>query len=592
MVAMQMGDKEASKNYLKKAIGMDENYCDAIILLGDIYNRNGENKDALIQYSKAIMIDSVYSFKRYKSIAEIYYSEKKFDEAVLNFTKFLSFSKISISEKNEVHSKIQNIKFIAEAIKNPVPFSPIKMSSNINSSMPEYYPYMSVDAEQLIFVRLENRNEDFYESKKINGKWSEATRLSSNINTNYNEGGITYSADKNQMYFVRCGDKINGDGSCDIYACIKEGNTWSKPSNQAFNTSLFESMPSFSSDGKTLYFVAANKNCIGGMDIFSTEKTDTGWSVPKNLGITVNTTGNEQFPFIHPDNQTLYFVSDGKPGMGKSDIYYCKKLPNGNWSEAINIGYPINTEGNERGIFVAANGSKAIISRDNNDNGNYDLYEFDLYQNAQPTRVTYLKGVIKDAKTHLPVTANFQLIDLKTGRIVTTSSSNESDGSYLVCIPSGKNYALNVSNIKYLFYSENFLLKDAKDSLPFEKNVDLQLIEVGKSVILKNIFFATNQFELQPESMVELKKLYEFLRTNPTVKILIAGHTDNSGNPIHNLELSNNRAKAVFDYLIDNKIATNRLQYKGYGETKALVANDSPENKALNRRTEFIITEK
>jgi outer membrane protein OmpA-like peptidoglycan-associated protein len=328
------------------------------------------------------------------------------------------------------------------------------------------------------------------------------------------------------------------------------------------------------------------------MDIFSTEKTDTGWSAPKNLGKNINTIGNEQFPFIHPDNQTLYFVSDGKPGMGKSDIYYCKKMPNGTWSEAMNIGYPINTEGDERGIFVAANGTKAIISRDNNGDGNYDLYEFDLHENAQPTRVTYLKGIIKDAKTHLPVAANFQLIDLKTGRIVTASSSNETDGSYLVCIPSGKNYALNVSNIKYLFYSENFALKDTKDSLPFEKNVDLQLIEVGKSVILKNIFFATDQFELQPESKVELKKLLEFLRTNPTVKILVAGHTDNSGNPKHNLELSESRAKAVFDYLIENKIATNRLQYKGYGETKSLVANDSPENKAMNRRTEFIITEK
>jgi outer membrane protein OmpA-like peptidoglycan-associated protein/Tol biopolymer transport system component len=466
------------------------------------------------------------------------------------------------------------------------------MGSNINSAAPDYYPYLSVDGENLIFVRQENKNEDFYQSKKINGKWSEAQRMPAPINTPYNEGGISYSADKNEMYFVRCGDKVNGDGSCDIYACYKEGKNWSKPMNQGFNTASFESMPSFSSDGKTLYFVAANKNCIGGMDIFSTEKTSTGWSEPKNLGKNINTTGNEQFPFIHPDNQTIYFVSDGRAGMGRSDIYYSRKMPNGAWSEAVNIGYPINTEGDERGIFITVDGKSAIVSRDENGNGNYDLYQFDLYEKAQPIRVTYVKGIITDAKTHLPVAADFQLIDLKTGKIITESSSNETDGSYLVSIPSGKNYALNVSNKKYLFYSENFSLKDKTDSIPYEKNVELQAIEIGKSVVLKNIFFETDKYDLKPESKVELKKLLEFLTTNPTVKILIAGHTDNVGNPAHNLELSDNRAKSVYDFLVENKVDASRIKFKGYGETHPLVKNDSPENKAMNRRTEFVITEK
>jgi outer membrane protein OmpA-like peptidoglycan-associated protein/tetratricopeptide (TPR) repeat protein len=592
VVAMQMGDKEAAIKELNKAIQEDKTYCDAYVLLGDLQNKNGATDEAISTYKKAMAIDSVYCFKRYRTIAEIKSSEKKFDEAIKYYQQYCLFSKVSENEKTEIKRKIESCKFTDEAIKNPVPFHPKPLGSGVNSPLPDYYPYLSVDGENLIFVRLENRNEDFYQSKKINGKWSEAEKMPAPINTNYNEGGITFSPDKNEMYFVRCGDKINGDGSCDIYACYKEGKGWSKPSNQGFNTAGFESMPSFSSDGKTLYFVAANKIGLGGMDIYSTEKTESGWSEPKNLGNAINTSGNEQFPFIHPDNQTLYFVSDGKAGMGRSDIFYSRRLPNGTWSEAVNIGYPINTEGDERGIFITADGSNAIISRDNNGDGNYNLYEFELYGKAQPTRVTYVKGIITDAKTHQPIYADFQLIDLKSGKIITQSASNEADGKYLVCIPSGKDYALNVSNKKYLFYSENFSLKDKIDSIPFEKNVELQAIEVGKSVVLKNIFFETDKFDLKPESKVELKKLYAFLVQNPTVKILIAGHTDNSGNPKHNLELSDNRAKSVYDYLIMNKIDASRLQYKGYGETHPLIANDTPENKALNRRTEFVITEK
>ena len=313
------------------------------------------------------------------------------------------------------------------------------------------------------------------------------------------------------------------------------------------------------------------------------------------LGDSINTHGREECPYIAADNQTLYFVSDGHPGFGGTDIFMSRRRADGTWGTPKNLGYPINTPADQTGIIVDPNGQLAYFS-DNRPGGygGMDIYQFNLYDSVRPAPVTYMKGKVYDAKTEAPLAASFNLIDLGTGRSVMQSTSLIGDGTFMVCIPVHKNYALNVSKKGYLFYSENFSLKDSNATLthPYAINIPLQPIDTGASIVLKNVFFPTNKFDLKPESQVELDKLAGFLNLNPTVKILISGHTDNVGEKKLNQVLSENRAKSVLEYLVANGILKERLTFKGYGDSKPVVANDSDEHRQMNRRTEFKVISK
>jgi outer membrane protein OmpA-like peptidoglycan-associated protein len=360
------------------------------------------------------------------------------------------------------------------------------------------------------------------------------------------------------------------------------------------NSSSWDSQPSVSSDGNTLYFTSDRSGGKGKKDIWKTTKNDKGeWTTPVNLGDTINTHNDEMAPFIHPDDQTLYFTSNGHQGMGGYDIFYSRKDSSGNWETPINIGYPINTSDDESCLIVNANGDLAYFSSDRpGGKGSMDIYSFPLYEKARPKRVTYLKGTVYDKVTKNKLEAKFELVDLATGKIYTESFSDKVTGEFLVCLPTEKDYALNVSKDSYLFYSENFTLTGIhSNSDPFLKDIPLQPIKKDEIVILKNIFFDTDKFDLKTESTAELEKLYDLLVKNPKLKIEISGHTDNVGDDKYNQVLSENRAKAVYDYLVLKGIAKERLTYKGYGETKPIETNDTEAGRAINRRTEFKVIE-
>jgi outer membrane protein OmpA-like peptidoglycan-associated protein len=310
---------------------------------------------------------------------------------------------------------------------------------------------------------------------------------------------------------------------------------------------------------------------------------------------TINTPGREETPFIAADNETFYFCSDGHPGMGGTDIFISRRLPNGRWGIPKNLGYPINTNQDETGLIVNPDGKTAYFASDRKGGyGGLDLYQFTLYDSIRPVTVTYMKGIVEDAKTHQPLSASFNLTDLQTGRTIMRSSSAKEDGSFLVCLPVNKNIALNVSKNGYLFYSENFSLQDMPaDAIhPFLKNIPLQPIDTGAIIVLKNIFFETNKYDLKKESQVELDKLVMFLKNNPAIKVEISGHTDNVGTHTSNQVLSENRAKSVTDYLIAHTIPAERLTSRGYAETHPIATNDTPEGRSQNRRTEMKITGK
>ena len=456
-------------------------------------------------------------------------------------------------------------------------------------------PVVTADEETLIFTRMANNNEDFYTSKKLENKWNRAVFLSRNINTEeYNEGTQCISPDGMYLFFTGC-NRPDGNGRCDIYVCKREGKDWSKPFNLGapINTSGWESQPSISADGRTLYFASTRPGGLGSSDIWKTElRSDGEWSNPVNLGPNINTPYDEISPFIHPDDQTLYFSSNGWPGFGNKDLFVSRKDETENFQKPVNLGYPINTSAEESGLMVSSNGRTAFFSSSMKGGfGNMDIYSFELPQSVRPNMVTYVKGRVYDAKTKEPLDANIKITRLKTNKTIFEDISDFETGEFLATMPAaGKSFGLSVDKKGYLFYSENFSLEKPETvDKPFKLSIPLHKIEVGKMVVLKNIFFETNKFDLLPESKAELQEMISFLNSNPTVSIEIGGHTDNVGDEKANQTLSENRANTVYKYLISNKINLSRLTFKGYGESSPMAENTSEDGRQKNRRTEFKI---
>lgn len=593
---IQLENYSDAKTSLEQLTTSDPEFIDAWLLLGELYKEEGDFTKGKAALEKVVSLNPDYSSKGYFFLAECDWSLDLYDECRAACSKFITFPDISKQRKTEADRLISNCEFAVVAVKHPVPFDPKSLGDNVNTEAMEYLPSLTGDEQTIVFTRRvgsgRNLNEDFYESDKKNNEWTTAQPLTG-INSTYNEGAQSMTPDGNTIYFVVC-DKPNGFGGCDIYDTQKNGKTWSEPRNVGAPvcTNAWETQPSISADGKSLFFTSTRVGGKGGSDIWVSNKEKGGkWGVPLNLGDSINTTGDEKSPFIHPDGKTLYFSSNNRPGMGRDDIYYSRKKDDGTWSKAVNLGYPINTKNDENSFIVSLNGQHAYFSSDRFKlNRDMDLYYFDLYKEAQPNSVTYVKGTVTDASDGTPVGADLQLIDLQTGFISGEATADATTGDYLVSIPTGKNYALNVSAKGYLFYSENFSLEDYTNEHPFLINVRLEPIQAGSTVVLKNIFFGTDSYVLKDESKVELNKLIDLLKQNASLKIEISGHTDNQGKEDYNQKLSENRAKAVYDYLVASGIVASRLSYKGYGETKPLTTNDTEEGRSQNRRTEFTVT--
>lgn len=544
-------------------------------------------------------------------LAKMAYEQQDYKNTITYANKSLGVKDSAKNIKDlaqTVQHLLDNANFAQTATNYPVPFKPIHLDSAVNSTYDEYLPTLTADEQTLIFTRRLtgdiNLNEDFYFATRsnIDSTWSQAIPMR-NINTLGDEGAISVSPDGKRLFFA-ARDRADGLGNFDIYYCVKSGEAWDGPYNLGMpvNSRGWESQPSISADGKELYFCSKRKDGYGGVDIWMSQLKGNFWTSPVNLGKNINTPLDEQSPFIHPDGQTLYFSSNGHIGMGDADLYLSRRQADGSWGKAENLGYPINTHANENGLVVSANGQRAYYSSFV-DTARLDLFYFDLPQRAKPNQVTYVKGVVSDARNpKKKLSATIELTDLATGEMLLKTVSDTNSGEFLTTLPIGKNYMYNVSREGYLFYSENFSLKDyqlTNDQQPFLLNIALQPLQrdttkawnVGERVVLKNVFFETDSYQLRPESYPELNKLTALLNNNEQLKIEIGGHTDSTGTVAYNQKLSAERAKAIYDYLISQKIASNRLSYKGYGSSLPVAPNNTPEGRAINRRTEFAILE-
>jgi flagellar motor protein MotB len=356
------------------------------------------------------------------------------------------------------------------------------------------------------------------------------------------------------------------------------------------NTTGWESTPSITADGNVLYFSSNRTGGLGGKDIwYSKMKADGTWAIPVNMGKTINTEGNEMSPFIHFDGKTLYFASDGRPGMGGYDLYMSRMKDDSTWSEPRNLGYPINTYNDEMGLIIDVTGKTAYFSTKRENGNGKDIFYFTLDESIQPDPVSYLKGKVTDKETGKLLKASYELINLSTNKVTVMNTTDE-DGSFLVCIPSGYNYGINVSKTGYLFYSENFMLEGKHTVMePLVKKIALSPVKVGEKMLLSNVFYEIDAWELKKESMQELNNLADLLFSNIDVVVEIGGYTDSTGTDEYNLTLSEKRAISVVNYLISKGVSSDRLKYKGYGNKFPVGDNITSEGRKLNRRTEVKI---
>ncbi|MDA3883165.1 MAG: OmpA family protein [Bacteroidales bacterium] len=588
---------EDAEESLNKALKKDDGFVEAYYLLAGVYVETQRLEKAIEILQTCVDLCGEEYIWTYYKLAFEQVEQGLFRDAQKNLKHLLSQSS-ALSEKEL--KKVQNLKakclVAIKFMEHPVPFDPENLGGNINTEFNDYHPTITVDDQVLIFTSLIPSpqspidQEDLFYSVQTDNGWSPRKSFSEPINTPANQGAQSISADGQRMIFTAC-NMPGGYGSCDIYITEFDGRTWSKPQNigEAINSKYWESQPSLSADGKTLYFVSNRPGGHGKKDMWVSKQTDIGWTPPKNLGEPVNTSGNDESPFIHADGVTLYFASDGHSGVGKSDLYKSTLKDAKHWTTPQNLGYPINTHTAELRIIVNASGEKAYFSSDRYTSlGGQDIYMFDTPDQIRPNSVTYVKGVVSDVETKKRLPANIELYNLHSGAEFYKSKARYADGNFIVPFVEQDEYVLRVWHKGYLFYSENVSLQTIDSSL----DISLQPLIVGSKVILKNVFFDVDSDKLKPESKTELDMIVRFMNQNPTISFEIGGHTDNTGSDARNRELSTERAQAVYNYLIQKGIDANRLAYKGYADTKPVVDNSTKENRAQNRRTELVITKK
>jgi len=584
---------QAEDNF-KEAIEIDNKFYEAYIMLGDLQAKQKRFSEASINYKRAVKLDSLFFKPVFFTLASAEMMSGEYQNALMHFEVYLAQKGMSARNRIVAEKNAINCRFAINAMKNPVPFNPESVGNTINTKDDEYWPSITADGNKMMFTRQRvsgdraSDTEDFYISLFSSDSWNKAYNAGYPLNTKQNEGAQSLSSDGNYMFFTAC-ERADGMGSCDIYFSSFNNGNWSVPVNlrSPVNSPAWESQPSISSDGRSLFFSSSRPGGFGGKDLWLSRLNETNvWTKPVNLGEVINTDGDEMSPFIHFDGKTLYFASDGRAGMGGFDIYYSRMKEDSTWSEPQNLGYPINTYNDEMGLVIESNGQKAYFSSTRNKYDGKDIFSFNLYESARPNPVSYLKGKVYDKETGKLLKADFELINLSTG-IVTAKSSTDETGSFLVCLPSGFNYGINVSKKGYLFYSENFMFEGLHTVVePFNKRIILNPLKVGEMMQLANVFYEIDSWQIKNESLSELSNLADLLSENKNLIVEIGGFTDSTGSSEYNLALSEKRALSVVNYLISNGISSDCLKYKGYGNSQPVGDNITVEGRKLNRRTE------
>ncbi|MFD1873152.1 OmpA family protein [Hymenobacter bucti] len=523
------------------------------------------------------------------------------------FTNYLQTNPNSKSQVETAKLQLQNCDFAAEAMAHPTGPPPERLAAPLNQFRDQYFPVLTADNRSLVFTVRRNPEKQGQENEDLlisavdaSGKFGAPQSISPVINSPENEGAATISGDGKTLVFTSCG-RAGGLGNCDLYISHRRGNQWTAPRNLGVlvNSKAWDSQPSLSADGRTLYFSSNRGGGVGGYDVYvSTIGAEGSWGAARNLGVPINTTRDDLAPFIHASGTTLYYSTNGRVGLGSSDIFRSVLDEKGQWGEPLNVGYPLNTFANEASLFISSDNKRAYYTRtERPQSGDAPglppailLYGSEVPASARARETsTYTQGRVFDAVTKKPIEAMVQLFDLNTNALMQQVYSDGETGEYTAVLNEGRAYAMYAAAPGYLLKSLSFDYSNQQKFDPLTLDIYLDPAKSGRSAVLNNLFFDSNKATLKPRSRTELSRLVEFLRQDPSLRVEVAGYTDNVGTPAANLSLSQRRAQTVLDYLASQGVPAARLRAKGYGETRPLAANDTEVHRAQNRRIELRI---
>lgn len=602
MMADSRMDYETSLKLFTKATKTDPTYSQGWFQLGKACNKSGTKREVQFEsFLKVVELDSnsKLGLGAYSYLSALYTQSGVFDTAYYFFEKYLSHPLLKPQDKTQAMEKKANMEFAANTYLHPINIEPWPLNEKINSpDALQYFPILSGDGELMLFTRRMKggQNEDLYISRHL-GDWHEPKKLPATINSEESEGTATMSADGNMIVCSYCGDRRESFGNCDLYYSKKEGNEWQGLKNlgSVINSKAYESQPSLSADGRTLFFTSDREGGQGGLDIYFSKLDESGnWSTPQNMGSKINTPKNEGSPFIHTSGMSFFFSSQGHLGMGGYDLYL-SEWENGSWQEPRNLGYPINDQNNQLSLYVTGDGKQGFFSKEEFSDAAIMANQSRIFSFKVPVelklghRSNYVKGKVFDNQKKRPIGASLKLVNLETGETVGFVYSNSLRGDYLMMLPEGADYAFYAETPGYLFKSIAFDYSEKVNFEPLELDIYLEPIVKGVTVLLNNIYFETGKATLMSKSKIELDKLHKLMLQNPSLKIELGGHTDNTGGESINLSLSQKRVDAVKNHLVKKGVSETRMVGKGYGETKPIASNVTPEGRKENRRVEFTV---
>ncbi len=593
---------------LKQAIQEDGSKDHAWFLLAMSYKNLEQYTEADRAFQRLNSINPDFNARYLLEAGEMYVNMNKFNSAKNAFDKFIDRTPDIPKNTKLRHMALNRLYYISESpkmrAKDNTTTEPTPVEQ-INSISDEFTPQISPLGNRLYFTsnrkggfdhmkdpsRVNDFGQDIYYSFDVYEGWSTPKLMPEPINSMNDDFGASFTGDAQTMVYVRCGEE-ESVGGCDLYIATVEGKKWTEPVNMGnvVNSEGWDSQPSISSDGSKIVFASTRDGGYGGIDLYITEKNHLGeWGIPQNLGGIVNTPYKDSSPYLAPDGKSLYYASEGHPGLGGQDIFY-SLFDNGRWTKPLNLGAPINSTGDDKNFTTSAAG-KAFFASSRLDGETLNIFEVELPDFLKPKPSLVVQGKVTNASTSAPVDALVMVEDLESGEILAINKSNSESGEYVAVLPVGRNYSVSATKDGYFFYSTNFDLP--KDTLVLEMTADILLepITKGTKVVLNNIFFESGRAELKPISYVELSKAVKLMEQNATMVIEIGGHTDNLGSDAANLALSQKRAEAVKGYLELSGIESARLQAKGYGESTPIADNSTAEGRKANRRTEFVIVE-
>ncbi|MCQ2319529.1 MAG: OmpA family protein [Bacteroidales bacterium] len=429
---IQKKDYENALRFVDRSIDCDGKFIEALQRKANIGIAVGDDDMAVEYFEKSLAADSMVFPLNAIKLSDLYDKKGEYSEAVRVLTWYCSLKNVKDDQMRVARRLLENAVFRESAVKNPVDFQPVNLGENVNTDGDEYVNQILPDGSKLYFTRRSTekdadgfRIEDVYYSTIIDNQCLPSVAMNLNWNNKKRMGAVNISPDQKKMYFVGI-DWLDSNGRGDVYVSEYEGGTWGKPQNlgKVVNTPTVESQPCVDADGKRLYFTRYSR-VNETTDLYVSDWFDGKWNNPRAIN-NVNTKGNEMSPFIHPDGKTLYFVSDGLPGMGGYDVFMCKRNDKGEWGQPVNLGYPLNTPDDEISFAVSADGKTGYISSVREGGfGGFDIYSFELGQDNSPEKVEPQRFVLHDIKFRL----NSAVLDSSSFSVI------DSVASYLLANP-------------------------------------------------------------------------------------------------------------------------------------------------------------